>query len=84
METGCTTSEKRNWNNKEERSQYMKPYCIEYYKARRAVLNSKVKCDCGKEICVSSYKKHLKSRLHSFNLLSAEEKLEAIKQNIMH
>lgn len=75
--------QKRNWSDKDERSEYMRKYCSEHYQSRKEILNSKMTCECGKELSVSSYKTHLKSQFHKLHVLDASERMEAIKRKIL-
>lgn len=75
-------SSKPDWNDKQFRSEYFKKYNSEYYQLKKDLLCTKVNCDCGKVVNLSSLKRHLNSSYHKNNLMSQKEKLEVAKAKI--
>jgi hypothetical protein len=73
-----------NWNDITFRSKYMKNYCANYYQEKKELLSTKVKCDCGRVVSLSSLKRHKETPYHKNHLLSKDEQVQYMKTKVLN
>lgn len=71
------------WNDKTFRSNYMKQYNTKYYQNKKDMLCSKIECECGKMVNLSSLKRHIETPYHKKHLLSIEEQMTLMKNKML-
>lgn len=71
------------WNDKQFRKNYMKQYNTKYYQQNKDVLCSRVKCECGKLVNLSSLKRHIESNYHNKRMMDKNEYVEMKKNKVL-